>query len=385
MGQLILLVVAAAWAAVLLPPLLRSRVENRPNSSVSDFRDRLFTLQRALPTRGVSVRTIGRPLAPSTFARPAAPGRPGVRTAPAARRGRETTRRETGRRDAGRMYEASVRPRHHGADDVAVRAELKRRRANVLFVLVLTAVCAGFLAFTTDSKAMVYAFALSFLGLGAYGYLLATLNQRELALAGGASPDQRAATRSSRRSHAVADVDEYELDDVETPAPMHAPAPVERARRVVMPASAPIREPAQPARRVRPTDDSTRPIGADRRIADRAVRESDGYTLPGSGLSGRISYGRRIEPTVDQTPAPAALPAASSRTSFVAGDPLLGNGAGPVVAPPDSSAYGFESYDRPVGRRMPPARNGRHATGQHAAVKARQAKALHSGFYPQVG
>lgn len=384
MGQLILLVVAAAWAAVLLPPLLRSRVENRPNSSVSDFRDRLFTLQRALPTRGVSVRTIGRPLAPSTFARPAAPGRPGVRTPPAAHGARETTRRETGRRDAGRMYEASVRPRHHGADDVAVRAELKRRRANVLFVLALTAVCAGFLAFTTDSKAMVYAFAVSFLGLGAYGYLLVTLNQRELALAGAASPEHRSATRSSGGRHAVADVDEYEFDDVETPAPIHTPAPAARARRVVMPAPAPVREPA-PERRIRPTVDSPRPIGADRRPAERALRESDGYTLPGSGLSGRISYGRRVEPTVVDTPAPAVLPAASARPSFVAGDPLLGNGAGPVVARPDSSAYGFESYDRPVSRRMPPARNGRHATGQHAAVKARQAKALHSGFYPQVG
>ena len=39
MGQVVLLVVAAAWAAVLLPPLLRSRLENRPNSSVLDFRN----------------------------------------------------------------------------------------------------------------------------------------------------------------------------------------------------------------------------------------------------------------------------------------------------------------------------------------------------------
>ena len=77
MGQLLLLVVAAAWAAVLLPPLLRSRVENRPNSSVSDFRNQLSRLQRAMPTRGVAVRTMGRPLAPSTLSRPAASGRPG--------------------------------------------------------------------------------------------------------------------------------------------------------------------------------------------------------------------------------------------------------------------------------------------------------------------
>ena len=79
MGQLVLLVVAAAWAAVLVPPLLRSRIENRPNSSVSDFRDQLSSLQRAMPSRGVAMRSIGRPLAQSPLSRPAAAGRPGMR------------------------------------------------------------------------------------------------------------------------------------------------------------------------------------------------------------------------------------------------------------------------------------------------------------------
>src|SRR5829696_2632740 len=78
MGQLVLLVVAAAWAAVLVPPLLRSRIENRPNSSVSDFRDQLSSLQRAMPARGVAMRSMARPLAPSPLSRPAATGRPGV-------------------------------------------------------------------------------------------------------------------------------------------------------------------------------------------------------------------------------------------------------------------------------------------------------------------
>ena len=70
MGQLVLLVVAAAWAAVLLPPLLRSRLENRPNSSVLDFRNQLSSLQRAVPARGVAVRSMGRSLAPSMLSRP---------------------------------------------------------------------------------------------------------------------------------------------------------------------------------------------------------------------------------------------------------------------------------------------------------------------------
>ena len=80
MGQLVLLVVAAAWAAVLIPPLLRSRIENRPNSSVSDFRNQLSSLQRAMPARGVAMRSMARPLAPSPLSRPAATGRPPLRS-----------------------------------------------------------------------------------------------------------------------------------------------------------------------------------------------------------------------------------------------------------------------------------------------------------------
>lgn len=80
MAQLILLVVAAAWLAVLIPPMLRSRVENRPNSSVTDFRRQLTKLQHtATPPRG-AVRTMGRPLAQSPLSRPVANGRPGQPT-----------------------------------------------------------------------------------------------------------------------------------------------------------------------------------------------------------------------------------------------------------------------------------------------------------------
>ena len=75
MGQLVLLVVAAAWAAVLVPPLLRSRIENRPNSSVTDFRNQLSSLQRAMPSRGVAMRSMSRPLAP-VAAQPSGGARP---------------------------------------------------------------------------------------------------------------------------------------------------------------------------------------------------------------------------------------------------------------------------------------------------------------------
>jgi len=65
MGELVLLVVAAAWAAVLIPPLVRSRIENRPNSSVTDFRRQLNRLQSTVPSRASSMRGMARPLAPS--------------------------------------------------------------------------------------------------------------------------------------------------------------------------------------------------------------------------------------------------------------------------------------------------------------------------------
>ena len=192
MGQVVLLVVAAAWAAVLLPPLLRSRLENRPNSSVLDFRNQLSSLQRAVPTRGVSVRSMGRSLAPSMLSRPAASGRPDTRNGArvngvvSSRMAPTSPTTRPARRDA-RMQEATLRPRQHGAAAdprmaaalaSSRAAETKRRRANILFLLVLTTVCAGFLAATTDSKAMVYLFAVSMVALGGYVYLLVTINQQ---------------------------------------------------------------------------------------------------------------------------------------------------------------------------------------------------------------
>ena len=82
MGELVLLAVAAAWAAVLIPPLLRSRIENRPNSSVTDFRRQLNRLQSTVPSRASGpMRGMARPLAQSPLQRPAAAGRPGMQAA----------------------------------------------------------------------------------------------------------------------------------------------------------------------------------------------------------------------------------------------------------------------------------------------------------------
>jgi hypothetical protein len=178
MGQLVLLVVAAAWAAVLIPPLLRSRIENRPNSSVSDFRRQLNRLQSSVPARaGGSMRPVGRPLAPSPLYRQAATGRPGVRTA---------SRQAPGHLSPAAHY-SPARGDHSGAmrrhSDVAMRrmspaAERRRRRTNVLFSLVMLSGSTLFLAATTKATLMLYLFAISFLALCGYIYLLAQIRQR---------------------------------------------------------------------------------------------------------------------------------------------------------------------------------------------------------------
>jgi hypothetical protein len=196
MGQLVLLVVAAAWAAVLVPPLLRSRIENRPNSSVTDFRNQLSSLQKTVPSRGVTMRTMARPLAPSPLSRPAAPGRPVLRSGVKTHDGK--TVRSAGQaapRHQEPVHQLDVAPRRRTHADVqqgerrrsparnkiATRESMRRRRANVLFVLGLVSACALFLAATTKTDALYYVFGATFGIMCVYVYVLGQRRQRELA------------------------------------------------------------------------------------------------------------------------------------------------------------------------------------------------------------
>jgi hypothetical protein len=215
MGQLVLLVVAAAWAAVLVPPLLRSRIENRPNSSVSDFRDQLSSLQRAMPTRGVAMRSMARPLAQSPLSRPAAAGRPGMRGAGrthggnVARLNQPVARR---RAEPVRMYDPTSRLRRHAdtaaRQHVSRRDALRRRRANVLFVLGLIAACALFLAATTGAQAVLVVAVVALAALLGYVYVLGLQRQRELERELRASerqPAPREPRRQAERRHTPRD------------------------------------------------------------------------------------------------------------------------------------------------------------------------------------
>lgn len=63
MTLLVLVILGVMWAAVLLPPWLRSRSEHRPSDSIHSFRRHLSVLERSGPV-AASVRTAsGRPLA----------------------------------------------------------------------------------------------------------------------------------------------------------------------------------------------------------------------------------------------------------------------------------------------------------------------------------
>jgi hypothetical protein len=200
MGELVLLVIAAAWAAVLIPPLLRNRLQNRPNSSVTDFRRQLNKLQSTVPSRaGAPMRGMARPLAQSPLHRPVAGGRPGQQPA--------QLRKGAGGRTHGQRQTAVVREREQGAprrrthgdptggqrrpqprDDRRAAPEarrstttdvVRRRRSNVLFMLVATVGATLFLAATTQAAAMLYLFAVSFLALCAYAFMLTQARQRE--------------------------------------------------------------------------------------------------------------------------------------------------------------------------------------------------------------
>lgn len=226
---------AAAWLAVLIPPMLRSRVENRPNSSVTDFRDQLNKLQNtATPPRG-AVRAMGRPLAQSPLTRPVAAGRPnqpvlrsgvtrhpteseranlraGTTTMPSPQRsydgsgetpryrshgdptGGQHRASQSQRTTEGRAARGDGAPRREVAPRVEgqrrshgdptggqrrpgdVTGEIKRRRSNILFMLVTSTACTLFLAATTSSDVMLYLFAIAFLSLFGYLYLLAQQN-----------------------------------------------------------------------------------------------------------------------------------------------------------------------------------------------------------------
>jgi hypothetical protein len=155
---------------------------------VSDFNRQLSSLQRSVPTRGMApMRAMGRPLAQSPLARPAAAGRPGqmhrtlsVASAQYREQTAQAQRRVHGEPGIARHSDNTGQHRQAMVHrNVSSRMEIRRRRTNVFFTLLLLTGGTLFLAATTHTNAMMYAFALSFLSFSGYCYKLAQIRQLE--------------------------------------------------------------------------------------------------------------------------------------------------------------------------------------------------------------
>jgi hypothetical protein len=154
MSKLILIIVGAAWMAVLLPPLVRAKLNGSPANSVTQFRRQLNSLENA----GGLPRNLARPLAPS-----------GQRRATQARVPR-----------TGGLTGALVRPegtRAHRAPMYRSAADLQRqRRQNIVVGNFGIVVVSLFLAATTGGNAFfLYTFTVSLLVLIGYCYVLVQL------------------------------------------------------------------------------------------------------------------------------------------------------------------------------------------------------------------
>ena len=163
MSKLILIIVCAAWLAVLLPPMVRAKLHGSPSNSVSNFRRQLNSLESSGGrSQQGQLRNMARPLAPSQQYRN-----------PAAR----TSRPQQGA--LGNLTGALIRPegvRHHRAPAMLTpQALVRQRRQNLVVGMAVVTGISLFLAFTTGSSAFVYLFSVSLLALCGYCYVLVQL------------------------------------------------------------------------------------------------------------------------------------------------------------------------------------------------------------------
>ncbi|MDQ1403966.1 MAG: hypothetical protein QOG03_2282 [Actinomycetota bacterium] len=132
---MLLLILAAIWAAVLVPPIIRNRADGRPADSISDFRNRLHVLQRTGPST----------VAPANSLRDARGGGL-LGSMPAAFRARTAAYNQPAR---------SARPVTNSAD-AARRARTLKRRRDVLFGLLASMVGTLVLSFIPSFAALLY-------------------------------------------------------------------------------------------------------------------------------------------------------------------------------------------------------------------------------------
>jgi len=163
MSKLILIIVGAAWLAVLLPPMVRAKLHGSPSNSVSNFRRQLNSLESSGGrSQQGQLRNMARPLAPSQQYRSAA---------------QRTSRPQQGA--LSNITGALIRPegvRHHRAPAMLTpQAMVRQRRQNLVVGLAVVTGISLFLAFTTGSSAFIYLFTVGLLALCGYCYVLVQL------------------------------------------------------------------------------------------------------------------------------------------------------------------------------------------------------------------
>ena len=163
MSKLILIIVGAAWLAVLLPPMVRAKLHGSPSNSVSNFRRQLNSLESSGGrSQQGQLRNMARPLAPSQQYRGVA---------------QRTSRPQQGA--LSNITGALIRPegvRHHRAPALLTpQAMVRQRRQNLVVGMAVVTGVSLFLAFTTGSSAFVYLFTVSLLALCGYCYVLVQL------------------------------------------------------------------------------------------------------------------------------------------------------------------------------------------------------------------
>ena len=163
MSKLILIIVGAAWLAVLLPPMVRAKLHGSPSNSVSNFRRQLNSLESSGGrSQQGQLRNMARPLAPSQQYRSVA---------------QRTARPQQGA--LSNLTGALIRPegvRHHRAPAMLnPQAMVRQRRQNLVVGMAVVTGISLFLAFTTGSSAFIYLFTVSLLALCGYCYVLVQL------------------------------------------------------------------------------------------------------------------------------------------------------------------------------------------------------------------
>jgi hypothetical protein len=182
---LIVVILAVAWIVVLVPPLLRSRSDGRPSTSIGTFRQQLATLSRTAPGRRGVVRPLNQPMG--------VPRGPARHSGPQGPAGRLAAVPQDPYDDRHGAYASGYEPRGYGARPGrsiartaplgysmrSGRAEVRRRRLNVLVGLLAIAATTAIGGFGLGLSALVAVNLVVDAILVFYVYLLVQLRRAE--------------------------------------------------------------------------------------------------------------------------------------------------------------------------------------------------------------